>query len=264
MSGVLGSLAPARRRVVLGLVALVGLAALATGGLLVRAAVDDPEVVPQEDLGPVLLVTGYGGSTRALEPLAARLEDLGRVVEVVPPLDGGTGDLDAQAEALGEAATRALEDHDGPSVDVVGYSAGGVVARLWVREHGGDDLARRVLTIGSPHHGSDLAGLALDLGSCPTACRELAPGSDLLTRLNAGDETPPGPSWVSVWSDVDQVSAPPETARLDGALDLTVQSVCPGRRTSHGALPSDPVVLALLGTALGADAPAVPEVEDCA
>ena len=36
---------------------------------------------------------------------------------------------------------------------------------------------------------------------CPVGCRQLATGSDLLRRLNAGDETPEGPTWVSIWTD---------------------------------------------------------------
>ena len=71
-----------------------------------------------------------------------------------------TGDLDAQAEVLGAAARTALARAHATSVDVIGYSAGGVVARLWVRDHGGKSLARRVITLGSPHHGTDVASLA--------------------------------------------------------------------------------------------------------
>ncbi len=259
----LDSLSPPRRRLVLGLVGLVVVLVVATAALLARRALDDPDPVAQGDLGPVLVVTGYGGGTGALEPLREHLEAAGRDVVVVPTVGDNTGDLDAQAEALAEAAARAADRAGADSVDVVGYSAGGVVARLWVRSHGGDELARRVLTIGSPHHGAELAGLASSLGACPAACAQLVPGSALLQRLNAGDETPPGPRWVSVWSTADRVSSPPDTARLAGALDLTVQQVCPGRRTSHGELPGDPVVLALADSALGTSAPAVPRAVDC-
>lgn len=247
---------------VLGVGALLVVLVVLVGGLALRSALDRPDPVAQGELGPVLLVAGYGGNTRSLEPLRRALQDQGRTVLVVPPVGRNTGSIEAQAKVLGRTARSALTP-DGPrSVDVVGYSAGGVVARFWARDEG-RDLARRVMTIGSPHHGAELAGLASSFGQCPAACRELAPGSSFLQRLNAGDETPEGPRWASVWSTDDRVASPPDTARLEGALDVTVQQVCPGRRTSHGALPGDPVVLALLGTALGVAAPSVPTDVSC-
>jgi triacylglycerol esterase/lipase EstA (alpha/beta hydrolase family) len=132
-----------------------------------------------------------------------------------------------------------------------------VVARLWVRDHGGASRARRVVTLGSPHHGTDLAALAGGIapGACPTACRQLAPNSALLTALNAGDETPAGPTWVSIWTTNDDVVVPPGSAELGGALDLTVQSVCPNDTVGHGGLPSDRYVAAMVLQAL-ADGPA--------
>lgn len=144
-------------------------------------------------------------------------------------------------------------------MDVIGFSAGGVVARLWVAEQGGDELARRVVTLGSPHHGTEVAALAAAFApsSCPAACQELAPGSSLLGRLNRGDETPAGPAWVTVWTRDDEVVTPPESGSLEGALDIPVQDVCPGRTVAHGDLPSDPVVQVLILGAVAATAPAV-------
>jgi triacylglycerol lipase len=145
---------------------------------------------------------------------------------------------------------------------VGGFSAGGVVARLWVKELDGGSLARRVVTLGSPHHGTDLAGLGATTG-CPTACEQLAPDSPLLARLNAGDETPAGPVWTSVWTTEDRTVVPPDSADLRGALTFTVQSVCPGATTAHGELPEDPVVLASLDSVLGTGRPAPPTGVAC-
>ena len=147
--------------------------------------------MPQDQPGPVLLVPGYGGRVASLDPLAAALRAAGRDVVVVPRLGDGTGDLRAEAEHLADVAEQTLAETGAPSVDVIGYSAGGVVARLWVRDHGGAALARRVLTLGSPHHGTSQAALGRELaGGCPTACEQLVPDSDLLRRLNAGRRDP--------------------------------------------------------------------------
>lgn len=260
----LATLAPARRRLVL-LAVLAGLlGALAVVAAVVVRLTASVTPVAQDDPGPVLLVSGYGGSTRALDPVREALTRGGRDVVVVPPVGGGTGDIAEQARALDGVADDAMHRFDAGSVDVVGYSAGGVVARKWVRDDGGAGKARRVLSVGSPQHGTAVAELAAGVaGRCPTACRQLEPDSDLLRALNAHDETPDGPRFVSVWSDADEVVVPPDSARLDGAVNLTVQSVCPRARTSHAGLPGDPVVLALLDSSLGVDPPAVPTDVAC-
>jgi triacylglycerol lipase len=247
---VLAGLSPARRRLVLALLAVLVVAA----GVLAAVWVSRPGSsvagpVDQDRPGPVLLVPGYGGGTQSLRPLADLLTARGRDATVVDLPGDGTGDLGEAADALGDAATAALDRTGAETVDLVGYSAGGVVARVWVAD-GNASRTRRVVTLGSPHHGTSIADLAGTLapGQCPEGCRQLAPGSDLLARLNAGDETPVGPTWISIWTTQDQTVTPPESARLEGALNVTVQSVCAGAQVGHGELPrfAAPLVLAEL------------------
>jgi triacylglycerol esterase/lipase EstA (alpha/beta hydrolase family) len=265
---VLRALTPARRRFVGGLLALVLAAVVVAGGAFAVRALqgDGPAVVPvaQDAQPPVLLVPGYGGATSDLEPLATALRAQGRTATIVHLAGDGTGDLEVQAGVLQDAVHAALRG-GAHSVDVVGYSAGGVTARLWLRAYDGGSVARRIVTLGSPHHGSDLASLASDIApdSCPVACRQLATDSDLLRSLDSGDETPPGPAWVSIWSTDDRVSTPPDTAVLRGALDVSVQSVCPGRQVTHGQLPTDPAVIAMVLGELRRTAPAVPPASVC-
>ena len=188
----LAHLAPARRRFLLGIAVVVALGVLVAVLAVVLHRKDPPvEPVAQDRLGPVLLVPGYGGSTAALEVLAAALQDEGRRTRIVRSPGDPRGDLREHAEALAEAAQRAVDD-GAPSVDVVGFSAGGVVVRYWIADLGGGSLARRAVTLASPHHGTDLAGVAAGLApdACPEACRQLAPDSDLLRDLNAGRRDP--------------------------------------------------------------------------
>jgi triacylglycerol lipase len=147
---------------------------------------------------------------------------------------------------------------------VVGYSAGGVIARLWAAD-GGADRARRVVTLGSPQHGTTVADLAIGYApaECPEGCRQLTTDSDLLAELNAGDETPDGPTWVSIWTTSDQTVTPPESAALVGALELPVQSVCADSAVTHGQLPTDPLVQGMVLAELAPGDPVPLTSADC-
>ncbi len=254
-------MSPTRRLLLscLALAVAVVLAVALVGQLLDRGSAGPrAPAVAQDVPGTVVLVPGYGGSTSALEVLAGRLRTAGRVAVVVQLPGGGTDDLRTYVPVL-EAAVHAALDTGAPSVDVVGYSAGGVVARLW-ESAGGTSVTRRVVTLGSPHHGTRVAGVGARYApaACPQACRQLVPGSDLLDGLNEGDETPPGPAWLSLWTDVDETVTPPDSARLEGATNLSLQALCPGVTTGHSQLPRDPHVQGVVLAALGAGPLAAP------
>jgi triacylglycerol lipase len=254
-----------RRRRVLGIVVAVVVAAGVAGGVVAAtqhggdgsggaggpagpARASGP---PQNRPGPVLLVPGYGGSTGALDVLAGRIRATGRQATVLSLPGTGTGSLVADVRLLNAAVSSALA-HGAPSVDVVGYSAGGVVALIWARRDDGFAKARRIVTLGSPFHGTQLAAAAeaIDPSACPAACEQLIPGSSLLTSLNVG--SPAGlPRWESLWTTDDMVVTPPDSASLPGAVDVPIQSVCPAVRLTHSQLPTSPVVTSMVLQALG-------------
>lgn len=262
--GALGRLSPQRRRFWVAVVGLALVVVLVPVTRAVVARVRPAEPVAQDEPGPVLLVPGYGGSTASLESLELVLTRDGRDVTIVTP-DDGTGDLREQAEGLAASIDDVLERSGADSVDLVGYSAGGVVVRWYVSELGGDDVVRRVVTLGSPHHGTDLAALAAGVagGACPVACRQLAPDSDLLLTLDRGDETPDGPAYTAIWTEDDQTVVPADSGSLEGALSYAVQDVCPDLTVSHSDLPRAGVVLVMVQAALGVGPPRVPGARVC-
>ena len=148
---------------------------------------------------------------------------------------------------------------------MIGYSAGGVVAWLWDVEYNGVAKARRIITLGSPLHGADLAavGAADAPDACPQACEELVPGSSMLHRLQ-GTGPAARPPWLSLWTTDDQVVQPPDSARLPGAVNVPLQSVCPGVSIGHGQLPTAPLVVGIvLRTLRSAAALSPPRASDC-
>jgi triacylglycerol lipase len=258
-----------RRRLLAGAVVLVVLVAAVVVGLRVLRSAGpavDPTARPAQDRpGPVLLVPGYGGGRGGLQQLAARIETTGRSATVLTLVGDGTGDLSAQVAVLDTAVDAALAA-GAPSVDVVGYSAGGVVTGLWLARDDGAAKARRVVTLGAPLAGTSVAATASVLApdACPAACRQLAPGSAELTELTRGRVGEALP-WLSVWTADDETVTPPATAsQLQGTVQVQVQAVCPGARVSHSALPTDPAVTGLVLRALSTDPLGADVTGDCA
>lgn len=250
---VLSHLPPSRRRLVLGLGALLAalLAAVLAMAALMSLRGRPVEVVDQARPGPVLLVPGYGGSVASLSSLAGFLRANGRDVTVVSLPDQARGDLTDQSRVLGTAVEAVLDRTGSGSVDVVGYSAGGVVARLWVTEEGGAGRVRRLVTLGSPNQGTEVAELgSLVQGTCPVACQQLSPSSPVLARLNA-EPLPPGPAYLSLWTTQDDVVVPPDSAVIPGTPSPSLQSICVDSRVRHSGLPDDRLVQRLVAEALG-------------
>jgi triacylglycerol lipase len=257
----LAALSPRRRMLVLVVIGLV-VAAVVVVAVRVAPSVfgSDRGPVAQDRPGTVLLVPGYGGSRDSLLGLAGRLEANGHPAQVLTLEGDGTGDLLAQVAVLDKAARDAL-DAGAPSVDVIGYSAGGVVTRLWLAGDGAG-VTRRVVTLGAPLHGARIAALggALVPGACPVACRQLTPGSALLNGVDAASVPVP---WLSVWTEDDETVQPPDSARLTGAVNVPVQQICADARVAHSQLPGDPLVTGLVLRALGSDPLVTPGAADC-
>jgi triacylglycerol lipase len=262
-----------RRRRAAGAVALIVVLAAVSSAIAAAAGARhvpadarraDATAGPAQDKpGPVLLVPGYGGGTSSLDVLASRIRASGRPATVLRLPGTGTGSLVADAALLNAAVDRALR-RGAPSVDVIGYSAGGVAALIWARRDDGAAKARRIITLGSPFHGTQLAAAAEALvpGECPAACRQLVPGSALLASL---DVASPGdlPRWLSLWTTGDLVVTPPDSARLAGAIDVPVQSVCPALAVTHSQLPTSPAVVAMVLAAIGRAPLAQPSAAAC-
>lgn len=255
----IGDLAPRRQLLLFGVLAVV---VLVVALIVVMAretshGLTGPPVASTAPPGPIVIIPGYGGSTTGPNALAATLRKGGRDVTVVGLPDGGTGDLTVQARAVGDAVHAALGRTGATSVDLVGYSAGSIVARIFVQQEHGFSVVRRVVTFGAPNQGTDLAATAANLvpGSCTDACAQLEPNSSLLAALNG---LPLHVGFASLYTEDDQTVTPPTTAVLAGAVNIDIQRVCPGLRVSHGGLPTDPHVQGIVAAELGATPQVIP------
>jgi pimeloyl-ACP methyl ester carboxylesterase len=168
---------------------------------------------------PVVLVPGIYCNAGLWRWFGRRLAALGVTgtwaVTLEPPWAG----IDQLAERLEQEIERICARTGAARVVVVGHSMGGLIARACARDQaaraGRSDPAARariakIVTLGTPHHGSVLARWAHGRNG-----REMRPGSAWLAALNAGGaEAVP---LVSVFSWHDNFVAPQDSARLPGA-----------------------------------------------
>lgn len=92
--------------------------------------------------------------------------------------------LDVQAARLDDALQQILPRHRGAKIIFTGFSAGGVVARLYMVRH--PQLPVRALcTIASPHLGTDSAALALLAADSGLSAYASALGADFINHSQA-------------------------------------------------------------------------------
>ncbi|HWI09801.1 MAG TPA: alpha/beta fold hydrolase, partial [Burkholderiaceae bacterium] len=103
----------------------------------------------------VVLVHGFVCNRGLWNPWMRRLRARG-VPFVAVNLEPVFGSIDHYPQTIEDAVTR-IELATGMPVVLVGHSMGGVAIRAWLARFDADARVHRVLTIGSPHHGTWLA-----------------------------------------------------------------------------------------------------------
>lgn len=186
---------------------------------------------------PVLLVPGWLDTARDLAALRIRLLAAGWGSEYVEGItfEDPAGSNRAHAEELAEAIDDLLAKSGAGRVDVVAHSMGGLATRWYLRTHDGAPV-RRVVFIGSPHHGTLSAHLAWGGGR-----EEMMPGSPFLDTLNTEAPTPPdGVEAITIRTIVDTHIVPGESAMLPGVPDHEL--CCP----THAGLMRDDEVFRIV------------------
>ena len=209
---------------------------------------------------PVLLLTGVaitGGElwTRGFQDSLAASGHKSCYIDFP---DYAFGDMQVSAEYVAYAIGR-MSRGSTRQVAIYGYSLGAILPRLALALR--PDLRAEVtdvVAVAGAQHGI-VGFLACGSPPCLPAVWQTTAGSDLLRALNSqGDETPAPVDWTTVRSTTDGVVTPVDTAVLDGAANILVQDMCPGRQTTHLEMPFDSVSFASLLDALANTGPADP------
>ncbi|PKN11953.1 MAG: hypothetical protein CVU69_10105 [Deltaproteobacteria bacterium HGW-Deltaproteobacteria-4] len=164
---------------------------------------------------PVLLLHGLFQNRAVWFLMKQRLEQCGFPVVTMnlPPYEM----VESLGRKIAETVEETLVTYDAEQVDIVGHSMGGLLARYYIEFLGGDKRVNHCIMLGTPNAGSKLAPFALSsLG------RDLMPGSDFLTELNAAPLSEKV-GYVTIYSLHDNLVIPAESAELPGAEAIEIE-----------------------------------------
>jgi triacylglycerol esterase/lipase EstA (alpha/beta hydrolase family) len=186
---------------------------------------------------PVLLLHGYGCNSGFWQQLGARLT-AARITHATVDLAPVTGDIDGYSAQVAAAADALLAASGAAQLNIVAHSMGGLVARAWLRNDP-HALARtaRLITLGSPHHGTVLANLGVGANARQMRRSQAGEPSEWLRALAAGESAAARARMVSIWTCHDNIVAPQQSSCLDGAVNIALWGV------GHVALGSNRRVL---------------------
>jgi len=197
-----------------------------------RLAIRDP--APSPARVPIVLVHGVLVNDGVWLPMRRYLarHDVGAVytINYGPP----HGDIEHFAEQLAAKVEFVCAATGAARVLLACHSMGGLVARAYVRQRG-PDRVERIITIGTPHHGSVFARGVV--GRC---LAQMRPGNPWLTELNRDETKPPPVPITSIWSRHDSLVAPQASAELACAENVPLVGL------GHNALLGDRRVMDLV------------------
>jgi pimeloyl-ACP methyl ester carboxylesterase len=195
-------------------------------------------IYPDAGGPPVLLLHGYGCNSGYWSHLMPRL-DRARISHAAVDLEPLTGDIDGYAPLVENAvdALRAAAGAD--KVIIVAHSMGGLVARAWMRACGTDKVAR-VITLGTPHHGTCLAAFGIGRNAAQMRRQAAAepPECAWLRALGGGEDAAARALVTSLYTHHDNIVSPQTSSELPGARNRAFGGV------GHVALGRNPRVLA--------------------
>lgn len=195
-------------------------------------------IYPGSSSPPVLLLHGYGCNSGYWTHLTALL-DAARISHATLDLAPITGDIDGYVPLVQCAAEQLRARAGAPRLVIVGHSMGGLVARAWLRAHGTARVAR-VITLGTPHHGTCLASFGIGRNAEQMRRTGAGDGSEnaWLRALAAGESAATRALITSLYSHHDNIIAPQTSSHLAGARNIALGGV------GHVALGRNPGVLA--------------------
>ena len=192
-----------------------------------------PTASPAPRTRRAVLVHGFLENGSNYKLLKTRLESAGIqcLIPHLVPCDGRGG-----LERLAAGLQHDIDTAFGPDqpITIVGFSTGGLVARYYLQNLGGAARCEQLLTVATPHHGTDSANYYPTLGA-----EQMRPGSRFLTDIAKSQGKLGKMRVVSYRTHFDMVIYPPESSLWDRAENVEYPVLLHSMLLSSNAVMSD-------------------------
>jgi len=211
-------------------------------------AVPDHRSMSRSGCAGVVLVHGFACNRGIWNPWLRRLRalDIPYVAVNLEPVFAG---IDNYAATI-DAAVRLVGDMTGRAPVIVAHSMGGLAARAWLDARVGGEQQQQVITIGTPHRGTELARFAI-----ADNARQMRRQSAWLRALACRESEGRFGSFTCYYSDCDNIVMPAATATLSGADNRQLHGVAHVQMATDERIFQDVVAHALRGSQAAQAAP---------
>jgi triacylglycerol lipase len=165
---------------------------------------------------PIVLVHGMWDTVALFEKLQPFLESKGLTVysfDMVP--SDGAATLEVLAKQLAAFVDRTFPPEQ--SIDLLGFSMGGIVSRYYLQRLNGLMRTQRLVTVSTPHNGTVMAEFSTKPGA-----KQLRVGSLFLQDLNRDLKQLEAVTLISIWTPFDAIIVPAASSQLPIGQNRTV------------------------------------------
>jgi triacylglycerol lipase len=165
---------------------------------------------------PVVLVHGLTDTGTKMRYISDRLRAAGRKTYSID-LQPGTGE--APLELLAKQLEGFINRHLGEitTLDLVGFSMGGLVTRYYMQRLGGIDRVEHYVTLSAPHRGTIAAYFTGKAG-----CVQMRPNSKFLRDLQSDVAMLAKVKFTSIWTAWDGIILPAHSSCLPVGKDVQI------------------------------------------
>lgn len=114
------------------------------------------------------------------------------------------------------------------SIDLIGFSMGGLVSRYYIQRLSGMGRVKHFITISSPHHGTLMAKLLNNKGS-----KQMRPNSDFIQGINKDVNDLNQIKFTSIWTPLDLMIIPASSSHLPFGKEIRINCLLHPLMTSN-------------------------------